>query len=155
MNSHNPYVAPLAPAGQSMKCWRQLVVGSLAIVCVLAVAIVAGSIAPTIASLAGAPSEFTTALMRASLSVCIPFGLLVAYFTSRYACRRTSIASILWFLSALLIVIALELLPRTRGPLVEYTGFALVLIILSAVCIGLALRPFTKKFEDGNQYEPE
>jgi hypothetical protein len=153
MATDNPYVTPPIQGGHSRKGWQQFVVGLLAMAFVLAVAAFAGSIAPTVAHLAGAPREFTVALMRVSMSVCIPFGMLLAYLASRYARRKATVASILWLFSAFLVVIPLGLFPSTRGPLIEYTGVALLLIILSAMCSGLVLRRLINPFEPNARTE--
>src|SRR5690606_22375430 len=96
-------------------------VGSMAFLTVIAVAAGAGAVVPGIAHLAGAPRVFSVSLMQVSMSVCILFGLVVAYFAALCACRRTSVTRLCWFFAVLLIIVPLAMYPRTAGPLVEYT----------------------------------
>lgn len=140
----NPYAATSSPdAANLAHSWRGRLVGLIAFAVVIAVAAGAGSIAPGIAYLAGAPNEFTVSLLQVSLAVGIPFGLVVAYFAALCACRRLSVTRLCWFFAVLVIVVPLVLHPKTAGPLVEYTGFAVLLTAVSAIIAANVLRRYS------------
>ncbi len=77
------------------------------------------------------------------MSVCIPFGLVVAYFAALCACRQTSVTRLCWFFAVLVIIVPLAMYPRTAGPLVEYTGFAVLLTVVAAIIAASILRRYT------------
>ena len=148
----NPYAASSIPDGESVTgLWRGRLAGLIAFLTVVAVAAGAGAIAPGIAHFAGAPSEFTVSLLRVSMSVCLPFGLLVAYFAALCVCRRTSVARLCWFFAVLVIVVPLVMYPRTAGPLVEYTGFAVLLTVVAAIIAASILRRYTPSVDSSHR----
>ena len=141
MHAINPYATPGDAAGDVVP--HGLFAGAMVFIIVLAVAAAAGAISPTIAHLAGAPNNFTIDLLRMSMMACIPFGIMVAYFASRCVRHRSRISNICWFFTVLLVVLPLEIYPKTRGPLVEYTGFALTVTIVAALVVAGSMRRFT------------
>lgn len=123
--------------------WHGLVVGTTAFVAVLAVAALAGSVGPTVAHIAGAPREFTMSILQVSMAACLPFGVALAYFAYRCARRQIAVVRLCWFFLVLLVIIPLVMHPTTAGPLVEYTGAAMVVTIVAALIAGGTLRRFT------------
>jgi hypothetical protein len=134
----NPYKAPTAAHDDSAPPgWLK---ASLAFMIVLTVAIIAGGIAPTVAHLAGAPTAFTTELLRISMLSCVPFGLAVAYSTGRCVRHRLRISQLCWFFAVLLIVLPLAAYSKTAGPLVGYTGFAILLTVVAGLVVAALMR---------------
>ncbi len=78
------------------------------------------------------------------MMACIPFGIIVAYATSRCVRYHSRISRLCWFFAILLVVIPLAMYPTTAGPLLGYTGFALVLTIIVALVVSVVMQRFAR-----------
>ena len=127
----NPYETPTQATNNEHNAPVRFAMSAFAIVVLASIAF--ASIAPAVATFAGAPHEFIASIFRISILACVPFGCAVAiasYLTMR--CRwRTS--QLTWFFLSMVIVVPIAMHPRYAGPLVGYTGFAIGATISTAI----------------------
>ena len=133
----NPYQATGVPT----RLVSNFLIASIAFLFVFSTAALCSLIAPGVAYfIAKAPTYFTMAILRISLATCIPFGIAVGFIAARFATRKTSVLSVLMFLSVFAVIVPLAYSPRTAGPMIDYTTIAFGCTVLSALVIGGLLR---------------
>jgi len=127
----NPYETPTDATYIEHNAPVRFAMSAFAIVLIASIAF--ASIAPAVATFAGAPHEFTASVFRISMLACVPMGCAVAiasYLTMRCRWRTSQLA---WFFLSLVIVVPIAMHPRYTGPLIGYTGFAIVATISTAI----------------------
>ena len=84
------------PSGPTVRRASNLLVAAIAFLSVLSVAVLCGLIAPAVAYfIARLPPDMNLAILRVSLSACIPFGLAAAFVAAKFATRETGVLSVL------------------------------------------------------------